>query len=75
MSENDDWREKMKNGEPFELIPGVNDAEHYIYSDDDEESPLGRAIFEATLMDMFKVKFNLPDDFPFTVDDDEDEET
>ena len=67
MSDNNDWREKMKNGEPFELMPGINDAEHWIYSDDDEESPLGKAI----LIDMFREKFNLPDDFSFDDEDDD----
>ena len=49
MSGKDDWRRKMERGESFELIPGVNDVEHYLDSDDDEESPLGAAIFR----DMF----------------------
>ena len=51
------WREKMKNGESFDLIPGVNDGEHYIFSDDDEYSPLGDAILKDVL--------NLPIDFDF----------
>jgi hypothetical protein len=64
----------MKNGDPFELIAGVNDLEHWIYSDDDEESPLGMAIIDATLIDKFRDKFDLPNDFSFFDEDDEDDE-
>jgi len=56
------WRDKMENGESFELIPGVNDVEHYLYSDDDEDSPLGDAILRDVL--------NLPVDFDFDEEDD-----